>query len=489
MNWRLRRLLNAILFLLIIVAVVAGLVYLSISRKTATDAENKPKMANRFEPGSLEEVLATGNVAQLINRYNEILQEDGGPVNVRTDRLNRRIQLADRLLEFSDDPHAIEIGTTAKLIALSIRDQLNVVNNLSDDGIRKQLLEMARAHQPHQNARIENTAVLAEAIAKFNEYIGAPQKDDFPDVLAQLTEAASRAANDAEIADVLFGLTALARQRKLDDESSEMLKVIADRLSTSNLPAVQQISAAARRELIDRKFGLKKIRQSIEQFDMISLDEIQQAIVPLLESDEAGDVKIEQSIVMIESLLHQYRNDDAVQLLAATGATIEKLPNEPSLGALKQQFANLAKRLGKIGSPFEFEGVTNAANDVFSENAEKPSLKLLVFWSASNVPSIQRIETLHKQSQHWEKNNVRLIAVQLDDGSQRSHSIATSLAAEMRGAEFWRIDVRNQALPSFFQQFPIDDTPMVVLLSRQNNIVGIDLALDQLKFAVSQFAN
>jgi hypothetical protein len=488
MNWRLRRLLNGILFLLIIVAVAAGLVYFSISRKTTTDAGKTPKKANRFEPGSFEEVLATGNVAQLINRYNEILQEDGGPLNVRIDRLNRRIQLADRLLEFSDDPHAIETGTTAKLIALSIRDQLNAVNNLPDDGIRKKLLEMAHAHQPHENVRIENTAVLAEAIARFNEYIGAPQKDDFPEVLAQLTKAAGRATNDAEIADVLFGLTAFAKQRKLDDESTEMLNVIADRLSTSNLSAVQKISAAARRELIDQKFGLKKVRQSIEQFDMISLDEIQQAIMPLLESDEAADVKIEQSIVMIESLLHQYRNDDAVQLLAATGELIEKLPNDQALGALKQQFANLAKRLGKIGSPFEFEGVTNAATEVFSENSEKPSPKLLVFWSANNVPSIQRIETLHKQNQHWEKNNVRLIAVQLDDGSQRSHSIATSLAAEMRGAEFWRIDLQNQ-LPSFFQEFPIDDTPTVVLLNRHNDIVGIDLALDQLKFAVNHFAN
>ena len=156
------------------ILLVAGLFWVAYfflqSRKHEVANLAPSKDSDPVEFSDFEQLLSRCSVSRLIT---ESLDRNDNPqlsIPVRYDQLNKRIQIADRLLEFQQDAEAQNFGLFSKIQALTQLELLNLDQGQDSPQSRQMLGKLVDANLQNPDQKTADAAVLGKALYSVLEF-------------------------------------------------------------------------------------------------------------------------------------------------------------------------------------------------------------------------------------------------------------------------------------------------------------------------------
>lgn len=429
---------------------------------------------------SFEEFLDRASQQQLILRSTELVDDPIQNLIVRIDRQQKKIQIADKLIE-TGDARGMKFAILSKLTALRKRELFNFDNSLTSDESVAQLVEFAEQHLDSTEPDIEKESHLGHLAGLTVSELLRVDEPDFSissNLLDSFTKLCKQHVNDSEISMELFGYLDRIYGYAPVSEHKQFTESFRDTYNESENENLKLLSSRIAQKLDESEFELVDIFNSIDSLQLEAAEKLRGQISDALDNEtisEQGYVRLYGGIQDI-ARVRQY--EVAYKLTEKLQAKIE---NEPALKTLAESNAKLQDQLQLSGQEFDFTGVVTMAGEPFSIRYPDAGLKAVLFMTHQTFSQADKVmfDVLKLVTRQIQAENFCMTAVYLDPGNISSaNDSMRKVAQAISVVDFCRVDIHSEDGKKLVNRISLLRSPMMFLLDRDNKIVGVNVMPD-----------
>ena len=183
----------------------------------------------------------------------------------------------------------------------------------------------------------------------------------------------------------------------------------------------------------------------------------------------------------LENIVRVGRYDQARNLVQKS---LDRIGENAALMNVQAQIKSVLTRMNSVGNTFSIQGIV----DIDGQPASlRPNVaaKVILFVHPDHIqPCVLKTNQLGKLlSGLVAESKASMAIVYLEDdsiGLKQLEQIKTQLPE----LDVWRIDFDSQKNSQFLERFPVTTTPFVLVLDRNNQVVGIDPPPDAIEAKV-----
>ena len=421
--------------------------------------------------------LARSSSDQLTSLALDLTDQPQEQLAVRLDRMKKRIAILNRISELDPSEQVLNFAISSKLATLMDREFIAVANDLDQVNSPTQLREFARQHLQSENIAIANAAVAAEAVAAISEYLSSDASSQRIELakpaIERLQMAAHDTVNDVSVAKRLENWLKLVQTNSDASQSHMFVDAFVKGYGGSTNDTIAALASGIRRSSGGLGIDLVKVLDSGPAN--------RQEVISQLMSQV--DVAISQGDVPESSLLHILsRADDLLRLgWKAEAETIrqklERSSNEQISEELSRELARFDQRAVLFDAPFDISCFTDRDSQPVQFNSADAEYRILFFGSAAhNVQAIvefnQLLRTLRADLLS-SKVELTLVYVDRNDDSEELSRMKT-FAAQSERWQVWFLTATSSAGQQFLARVPLDATPYIVVLGRDNRVISLN---------------
>ena len=427
------------------------------------------------------------NSSNSIDKINPIFAEadalESETASANTPRLElykKKLDVAERLLEFSDEPSAQERGAALKLKTLTqwLADEINT--GTDNPEITGSLENSAREFINSRNKDVASYSKIGLTLIRARNYLANPNIKFFPEILDQFTLVSSFAASDLPSAQNLMKLAQTFQKEGLSEEASKLYRAINLKCSTSENQDIANIGMQARSQLNSSTAVLEDLMSLIKPKQKVELTPLKKKINQYINAESVSAGNLESVLDFIEFLNRRNSILASKGLLDQLENSIYLLDSGFERDAIKQRFDSIKKRVDQFGQTFSFDGLYSVEGRPISRASLQHKQKLIVFWSPKNSKSVELLEKISTKQVRFESLGVQVVAIANIDEAGASEPIL-KMSNSTKGIEFLTVingDARSRAFKS---RFPIPQRPYWVILDDNDRIRGLHAPIELLK--------
>jgi len=430
------------------------------------------------EQGSFEEFLTRASSQQLIDRSTALEDEQYANLVVHLDNQKKKIQIAEKLIEMKDDPRSENYGILTKLTTLRMRELFKFDNDFSSDDSLAELVDFSVEHLTSTEPDIQLQAKLGQlAGLLIGEFLRAeePGFSMPPELLNKFKAMSKQNVDDMTVATELFEylkrinifIPALQNKQFVEsfrdiygESENENLVVLSDRIAQN---------------LNESEFELENIFDSVDSSQLEAAEKLRGQISAALDLPTISEQGYARLFTGMRDIARVRQYEIATELSEKMQAKIE---NDPELKNLADINAKFLIQLEMVGKEFDFTGVVTMADVPFSIRFPNAELKAVVLMTHQTFKQSDQLiyDMMRIANHHVKRRNFCVTAVYLDPGNIAAATESVRKAAELiKSVDFCRVDMESEEGKKFDERLSLLWPPMLVLLDRENKVVGINV--------------
>ena len=291
-----------------LIAILLGAAFLIYQNESSKSERAKVEIAKEAKKAELDafrsfdDLIARADRDRLIRESNQLRITTDLELPVKVALIQKRLRIANRLLEFEDDPKANRFGLVSKMEVLTLWNTLNVIHKLGENHIAEELNEIALNNVDSRDGAISSKAALTLALTSIHEYIQKPSDKTFK-VAKDYFDQAAETQTDFEVADALFNIALLVRQSDHIPESVAMFKTLHESYKTSDELLLKQIADNAYEQYVFTEYDLTSVVIRIQEGDATAMEEFHARVDRMLNGRKLSKAGFRRLFSMIEAVM------------------------------------------------------------------------------------------------------------------------------------------------------------------------------------------
>ena len=445
-----------------------------------TNDQNRAEVATRVQRQDFNTFVEQANIGQLVATLKSLQQvntfEDGPAYRTNYERQQR---IVDAMSEQTLSKEHRQLSILANINSTSSAfwtDQKNPLG-LADLGIRLREITVK-----HENSSDPEIAFLARLeLARLNSTEAADRAVSHSRELYQLladypeNEQVHRVITRS-LMDVVASSEKRASTTKILDHFLNQPKITGNQ-DTQNL----YLLLSDLWTLCDHNFF--DVQENLLYTAKAGRDQMRDVCLNLAKVSTAGNEvsgHIGLTGIWMEKNGHYTHAIDIYEAWLACGS---RLPNQEDVAKVQRQAEWGIRRCKAVGKPFNLAINTYDGKPLKLSSIESMPV-LIVFWSdTDNTEEV--LEKVANASGRWQRNSVKIIAVQVEKDFGLFDRNSTAKKKAQRGRWEFCYDDGSGNGP-LFSQVPSGKNGRVVLLDRQHRLYNVDVGLDELVTTVKK---
>lgn len=446
----------------------------------AANDENRAEVATRVEKQDFDTFVEQASIVQLAETLTSLqeVREFKEDSDFRTN-YERQQKIIDAMSNeaLSKEHHRLTVLANIKSTSTAFWTDQNKPLGLPNLGSR--LRDLTEMHTGDSDPEIAFQSRVA--LARLNSLEAA---DDVVSHSRELHQLLSDFPTDERvhkvITDSLIGLVSSSEKR------SATIKILNHFLNQPKIVGNQKtkdlyLVLTDLWTLCDHDFF--NIQENLLYTAKAGRDQMRAVCLDLAKVPTAGQEVVGQIGKSAEWMEKNGHYEHAIEIFQAMQTCADRLPNKKNKAEALQKTEWGIRRCKAVGKPF------NLAVNTFDGKPLAPSTiqsmpVLLVFWSESDKSEIM-LHAVAKASNRWQRNSVKIIAVQVEKDPSKFNPEKT----QKRNTQFdrWKFchDDGTGTGP-IFSQVPAVENGRVVLLDREHRLYNVNVGLDELVTTVKK---
>ena len=387
-----------------------------LATRLRVDSKNRQReLAEAREPNrsysELELALESGEKQRLLDVMKRFKIEQGEEFAVQLDKIQKRLQVSERLQTIEDDPEARQLGLLSGLDALTLWHTLNVVHQLDDPRLQIKMEELAGKHVDNEDRVVAARANYVLALVEVHQFILNQDPQLFEQGMKHYASTLENADDSLVEAIRLSNLASLLSQTGNDREVRQMWEAFYQRFKDAGNQAVQALAIKAYDQYIFTGAPVTLAMEQIIQGDPAAVEGLVEQVDRFVSSNDLSDSGFDKLLAMLEVLVQNGQVEEVKQIASSL---LERLPGITSMAVEESVRRKIGKTLDRarlMGQSFGFQGLTIDEENVFDASTLQGFRVILMFWSPDNVRSMERLASVHKMVNLFDASQVRLIAL------------------------------------------------------------------------------
>ena len=202
------------------------------------------------------------------------LKTKSPPVNFVN--LQRRIKIADRLLEMeiSDSQHLF--AANALVEAVIRLDAINLTANINAEGVREDLIKVREKYYKHENTALAAKAALGFPLAPLHDYLVSNDKSELEIVADQFDmhgdEILRHPQASSRFVELIVGIYKGSNHL---EEHRQLASRVLERLKKSEDPEVKHIAMLLREQIFFSESEIQSLVERIEGGNVVARENVQ----------------------------------------------------------------------------------------------------------------------------------------------------------------------------------------------------------------------
>ena len=261
-----------------------------------------------------QKLLEMGDPTQLI-KYSEALDNDvlSGVLPTQVAALEKRDQIADRLLELRADEDSTHYGIATKINGLMTLTGFDILNDF-DETISTRLLDFATEYEGSADPKIRNRANLGIVASRLHDYIQNNSEENFDQVKHSLAQLLDELEPDATINGELRMIVPIMALSKRDDHIREFKSMYGAKLKQSPDSELHAFGALVFDETIIGAVNFETLRESVLVPNPDAIAEIENVVDAIATNPSVSSPVFMCTLGVVENL-RQIKEDDLEQQL------------------------------------------------------------------------------------------------------------------------------------------------------------------------------
>lgn len=439
-----------------------------------TDSETELRL------GSFEEFLARSSPQQLILRSTELVDDPNKDLIVRLDSQQKKIQIADKLIENSDNARAVEFGTLSKLTALRKRELFKFDNGLASDDSISELTDFSEQHFSAANSDIGKQAQLGQLLGRMLAELVKSNDDSLrlSDGLHKMfTDFCSQNREDMAVSTELFDYLERIYVHSPPEQHLRFVSSFRDIYNESENENLRVLATRISKTLAESEFELLNIFDSIESLQLEAADKLYLQISDALKLgtiSHRGYIRLFNAIRDI-ARVRQY--EKAAELGRGLLSKLETNQGE-NLKNLTRITSKFCGQMQLYEQELDFNGVIKLDGNPFSLRYPDAEVKAVVFMTHQAFRGSDQLlfDTLKIAGTHINSKRFCISAIYIDPGNVTEATTALeNVASIVTVIDFCRIDMNSEQGKNMVKTLSMLESPMMMLLDKESKIVGINV--------------
>ncbi len=173
----------------------------------------------------------------------------------------------------------------------------------------------------------------------------------------------------------------------------------------------------------------------------------------------------------------------AIEIYKALQACSARLPSRDMITSMQLHSSQGLRRCQAVGEPFNLEVDTFDGQPLKLLSLESMPV-LIVFWSKTDGTEVL-LPAIEKSSERWQRNSVKILAVQVEKNNLKFDKAATSnLKKQFPKWDFFYDD--GTGTGPIFSQVPSEYNGRIVLLDRGHRLYDVSVSMEELVTTVKK---
>ena len=394
----------AFVFVLAVIGLV-GFFLVSIYRwQVDTDRESRAKRIEHLtndrmkQFDSFEVMLEQASSQRLWDELEKMSVGMNEALVVKLDKLQKQVQIADRLLEKGKDSFRVR-AINKKLEALAAWNTLNEVNQLGDSTVGHRLATLIDASLKDPATDVRLQAHLIRALSRTYRYLKNPQPDRFESLKQGFEQAVKLVDNQADKANSLFNIAVLLQRGNHLDESVQLFKLLHDHFKDNPSGVIQTIANNAYDQYVFSEYDLAKVIRQIESGDESALSDFEQRVQRMVDGRQLTKRGVKRLYSMLEALVQTGQVEAALDLMKRIQTMLPRIVDitaDPEIGILLDQ---MIQRAESVGEPFPVAWETLDGKSIDLDSL-RGNVVLLIYWAPEHQKSVRRLGEIYNLGSH-----------------------------------------------------------------------------------------
>ena len=488
---------NFIIFILFSVLIATGLLATryrveSKNRKKELAAAEAKLQSDAEQTSSIEaevtDAVESGDTSRLEELLDLLIIDPDEEFAVQLEKIKNRLVISEALLNMSADPGARQFGLLSGLDALTLWHTLNVIYEVDDPGLHRQLKELAGGHVDDDDSKVAARANYVLALVKIHRFIISGEPADFSLGLRHYRRTLEEVGDDLVEVIRISNLASLLAKSGNDAEVRQLWDLFFDRFNNSDNAVIQSLADKAYDQYV---FAGSRLADSLKQIiagDSEAVVVFRNQVDELVQSFQLSNGGFDQLLSMLEVLV---QTGDAQQVEAMAQSLRDRLPSiggRADIEGVKRKLDSLLNRVKLVGQEFEFTGLIDAYGRGFQPSILDDCKVLVVFWSPGNTSSMERLASVHKMVGMFDGSQLRLVAVmnpppttmlegtgEAKEVKLKSLNDAVAVFPEsLPNCHFVKVDSSNGRLLRLLRQLGPPFLPYMVMVDRGHEIIALN---------------
>ena len=488
---------NFIIFILFSVLVATGVLATryrveSKNRKKELAAAEARLNSDVEQAGSVEaeiaEAMQAGDSGRLMDALELLKIEPGEEFAIQLEKIKTRLVVSDALLNMSADPDARQFGLLSGLDALTLWHTLNVIYDVEDPGLHRQLEDLAGGHVDDEDPKVAARANYVLALVGIHRFIVSGEPADFEIGVKHYTRTLEEVGDDLVEVVRISNLASMLGKSGHDAEVRKLWILFFNRFNESGNAVIQSLADKAYDQYVFAGSPLAASLQQIIAGDSGAVSVFRNQVNTLVTSFELSDSGFDRLLSMLEVLV---QTGDVEQVEGIAQSLRDRLPQiggKTDREGVADKLNSLINRVKLVGQAFEFSGLVGFPGEVFQPNRLTDCKVVVVFWSPGNERSMERLSSIHKMVGMFDGSQLRLVAVmnparsmllgQSDDTNEKeTASLAETMAVfpqTLPNCQFVNVDPGNQEIIQLLNRLGPPFLPYIVMVDEGHKIVALN---------------
>lgn len=400
------------------------------------------------------------------------------------DYLEKRIAIANRLLELDCDPTQRELAIESRLDAASLFYGLDFLQEMKLPIAAKLLREAAAAFVDDENDRIRRAAQLGLAKLHVFEYAKQKSSQQLELLHDSIVSVIENFKDDAYVMD---NVRVLIKRLMFDDTDSgrRLIGEMYDRYQDSDSAVVQTFARELHDSLLIADANYDRLLANRWANGLTGRQDLAHAAIQLSAHPEGGICLINQ-VAMTLSWFEQIH--DFERATEICNALIENAPlhKEAEVVELSKQHGAFGlRRISMVGQRVEIEG--NTVHGKLDPAKYEDHITIVVFIAsdARSVKTMRRLLATVTTDQNMSR--VRVLAVSLDGNEfGEKAGMISQLAPKW---DFVVVDGSDPPNNPILNQYPVIQAPHALLLDHQGNVARINVQAADIRTYIDELVD
>lgn len=477
---------------IVAVLVFAFLVFQS-SRKNR-DLERKTSDAGAGDTerrtfDSFAELLAKGSADELRQASEQAIIRPDGVLAVKLEAIDKRLRIADRLMEMTSDPDAYRYGLKSKVSVLALAYTLDRTNHLGDETLRKQFEEYAQKAIDDEDPSVQLEGHVSMALVLTHDFLKEPDagSDTFEKLVEHYTAALQRADNDAEKAHNLYTIAVLVRGAERTPQAVQLFRLVYEAFKDSTNPVVHKVSENAYDQYVFTEYDLAPLILKIQDGDRQAMEDFRQRIQKMVEDRKLTDKGFERLFAMLEAVMQTGQIEEALSLMKFIRDTIPAAATVENREATEQKIDQMIRRAEMYGRVMDLNGLVDVDGRPMDPKIFDGRATVLLYWAPNNQYAVRRVGELFNFANAYQDKPVRFLAVYPE--YQPNEEVDEDIREFVKQAKiltFAKAQAATDSGKAFLEQFPIPFVPYILVLDGNQQVRGINPSPDKITELLNQ---